>query len=139
MKVPDSEKGFSMVELIIVVAIMGIIGAVLVPYYFNSSDRARVTTDVSSLITVQNQIEVYKAEFSKEPGTDAEGIIKELSRVEYFNEPDMKVDGKIKLQTPGAKVVYDITVQELRLEVSKHYYDLCKNNQNTLKWLKQAP
>ena len=57
-----NEKGFTMVELIIVVAIMGIIGALLVPAFSTMSAKARLTTDISTVKTLKRTADVYKAE-----------------------------------------------------------------------------
>lgn len=58
----NSEKGFTMVELIIVVAIMGIIGALLVPSFLEMSRKAKLTTDVSTIKTLQRTIDAYNAQ-----------------------------------------------------------------------------
>ncbi len=139
MKVSKSQKGFTMVELIIVIAIMGVIGAVLVPYYFSASDKARVTTDVSSVITVQNQMEVYRAEFSAEPGNTLESIVEELVDVGYLKKESVTSDWKINLQTPDAEVFYDSANEELRMKVKDRYYNLCQDNENVIRWLTKGP
>ena len=139
VKNENSEKGFTMVELIVVIAIMGVIGAMLVPHYFKLSNRARVTTDVSSVITVQNQIEVYMVEFNKSPGTVAEDIVKELLNVGYLKQFNVSDEGKLNLQTSGAEVIYDASLEELRLKVPQGYYDLCEDNENVKKWLVKIP
>ena len=139
MKASKSENGFSMIELIIVIAIMGVIGAVLVPYYFNASDKARITTDVSSIITVQKQMEVYRTEFGKMPGTSAEDIIEELVDVGYLKSESFETDWKMKLQTPDSEVFYDSTAGKLKLKVKERYYDLCKDNDNVKGWLTKEP
>lgn len=139
MKASKSENGFSMVELIIVIAIMGVIGAVLVPYYFNASDKARITTDVSSIITVQKQMEVYRTEFGKAPGTSAEDIIEELVDAGYLKAESFETDWKMKLQTPDSEVFYDSAAEKLKLKVKEKYYDLCKDNDNVKGWLTKEP
>lgn len=43
-----NQKGFTLVELIVVIAILGILAAVAVPNYMNYQRRSRINTDVSS-------------------------------------------------------------------------------------------
>lgn len=44
----SNQKGFTLVELIVVIAILGILAAVAVPNYMNYQRRSRVNTDISS-------------------------------------------------------------------------------------------
>lgn len=53
-------KGFTLVELMIVVAILGILGAIVMPQYANSSQQAADSATKSMLYTVRSQIELYK-------------------------------------------------------------------------------
>ena len=74
-----NEKGFTMIELIIVVAIMGIIGAVLVPTFSTMTAKARLTSDVTTVKTLQRQIDIYEAEFGTFPGGSEPGVDDELA------------------------------------------------------------
>lgn len=64
-----NEKGFTMIELIIVVAIMGILAAILVPSFASMSRKSRLTSDIRTLQTIQKQIDLYYAERGKYPTT----------------------------------------------------------------------
>ncbi len=44
----SNQKGFTLVELIVVIAILGILAAVAVPNYMNYQRRSRINTDVST-------------------------------------------------------------------------------------------
>jgi type IV pilus assembly protein PilA len=44
----NNQKGFTLVELIVVIAILGILAAVAVPNYMNYQRRSRINTDVST-------------------------------------------------------------------------------------------
>ena len=51
-------------ELIIVLAIIAIIGAILAPNFLSATDKARLKSDIQSARVIQNAIELYNAEQS---------------------------------------------------------------------------
>ena len=59
MKV-SSKRGFTLVEILIVVVIMGILAAIVVPQFSQSSDDARFTSTVSNLQSVRGQVDLYR-------------------------------------------------------------------------------
>lgn len=54
-----NNKGFSLVELIIVIAIMAVLIGVLAPQYMKYVERGRATADRDNIEAVKNAIEVY--------------------------------------------------------------------------------
>jgi len=58
----NNEKGFTMIELIIVIALIAVIGAMLVPNFSETVKRTKIKTDINSLRTIQNAIDLYEAE-----------------------------------------------------------------------------
>lgn len=57
-----NDKGFSLVELIIVIAIMAILIVVLAPQYLKYVERSRNSTDMQNITTIKNAIETYAAD-----------------------------------------------------------------------------
>lgn len=57
-----NNKGFSLVELIIVIAIMAILIVVLAPQYLKYVERSRNSTDLQNVTTIKNAIETYAAD-----------------------------------------------------------------------------
>ncbi len=63
-------KGFTLIEILIVVIILGILAAIVIPQFTDASNDARVSAMVSDLQTVRSQIELYKVQHLDEyPGT----------------------------------------------------------------------
>lgn len=58
----NSRKGFSLVELVVVILIIGILAAVAVPRFFSTSDRAVDGSAIQTLAVIRTAIELYTAE-----------------------------------------------------------------------------
>lgn len=54
--------GFTLVEILIVVIILGILAAIVIPQFTEASNDARVSALVSDLQTVRSQVELYKVQ-----------------------------------------------------------------------------
>ena len=62
--------GFTLVEILIVVIILGILAAIVIPQFTEASNDARVSALVSDLQTVRSQVELYKIQHLDDfPGT----------------------------------------------------------------------
>jgi len=55
-----SKSGFTLVEILIVVVILGILAAIVIPQFSEASSEARVSSVKSNLQMVRSQIELYK-------------------------------------------------------------------------------
>jgi general secretion pathway protein G len=56
----SSQKGFTLVEILIVVIILGILAAIVIPQFTNASEDARKSSLTSQLQTLRSQVELYK-------------------------------------------------------------------------------
>lgn len=65
-----AQKGFTLVEILIVVVILGILAAIVIPQFTNASTDAKVSSLVSDLQTMRSQIQLYKIQHNDQlPGT----------------------------------------------------------------------
>lgn len=62
-----NKKGFSLVELMIVVVIMGILIAVAIPLYGNITKNAKNKTCASNIDTIENSAAIYMTEKGSAP------------------------------------------------------------------------
>ena|SRR5688500_17016909 len=54
------KRGFTLVEILIVVIILGILAAIVIPQFTNASEDARKSSLVSQLQTLRSQVELFK-------------------------------------------------------------------------------
>lgn len=57
-----NRKGFTLVEILIVVIILGILAAIVIPQFTEASNDARESALASDLQTARSQIELYKVQ-----------------------------------------------------------------------------
>jgi general secretion pathway protein G len=62
-----SRKGFTLIEILIVVIILGILAAIVIPQFTTASDDARRSSAATLAQTLRSQIELYKLERSETP------------------------------------------------------------------------
>src|SRR3954465_15405442 len=55
-----NKSGFTLVEILIVVIIIGILAAIVIPQFTNASQDARKSSLTSQLQTIRSQVELYK-------------------------------------------------------------------------------
>lgn len=108
-----NEKGFTMVELIIVVAIMGIIGALLVPAFGTMSAKARLTTDISTIKTLQRTATAYKTEKELWPGTNASDLVSTLVSDGY-----LQAQPTLQTSAAGGVISVDATNERIWLDLN---------------------
>jgi general secretion pathway protein G len=65
--VRPSRKGFTLIEILIVVIILGILAAIVIPQFTNASTDARNSNVRSQLQTLRSQIELYKLQHNDTP------------------------------------------------------------------------
>lgn len=56
------KKGFTLVEILIVVVILGILAAIVIPQFTSASETAKASSLVSQLQTIRSQIELYQVQ-----------------------------------------------------------------------------
>jgi general secretion pathway protein G len=70
---PSSQSGFTLIEVMVVIVILGILAALIVPNVIGQSDKARVGTTKSVLSTTASALDLFKLDNSRYPTTQ-EGL-----------------------------------------------------------------
>jgi len=90
-------SGFTLLELLIALAILAVIAAIIIPNFFATTDRARLRSDIQSARVIQNARELYRAERGGLPaGANMEAILNTLETAGFIRARDTDI------QTEGA-------------------------------------
>jgi len=74
-------KGFTLVEILIVVIILGILAAIVIPQFTQASTEARVSNLRTNLQTIRSQLLLYRMQHDNEayPGPDEAGFTAKMT------------------------------------------------------------
>lgn len=102
-----SRKGFTLIEILIVVIILGILAAIVIPQFTNASDDARKSSTASQLQTLRSAVELYKLQhgdtYPTSAGTDVGTVTTPLDWTKLLGTSlsyDGKTVGPYMQQTP---------------------------------------
>lgn len=113
-------KGFTLIEIMVVVVILGILAALVVPNILQRPDEARVTAARADIRAIANALEMYRLDNHTYPSTDqgldalvrrpsgfpearnwnSEGYLKNIPRDPWGND--------YQYISPGTRATYDL-------------------------------
>lgn len=100
-----SRRGFTLVELVIVILILGILAAVAAPRMFDTATNARMNATRHSLSVVRDAIQLFRAQNGALPG-------------ELGTEADLKADIATMLNGPFPQAEVGNTGDTVRIQTS---------------------
>jgi general secretion pathway protein G len=90
-----AKRGFTLVEILIVVVILGILAAIVIPQFTGASTEAKESSLVSDLQSIRSQIELYKIQHNDTlPGEilNADGSITTADAASFVDAMTLKTD-----------------------------------------------
>jgi prepilin-type N-terminal cleavage/methylation domain-containing protein len=81
---PTSQRGFSLIELLIVVAIIGIIAAIAIPYLESARQATKSASAISSMRTINSSQASYRS------ANGRYGTLVELGNGNYIVDPSLR-------------------------------------------------
>jgi len=101
-------------ELTIVLAILAIIAAILIPTFLNTTDRARLRSDIQSAHVINNAMELYRATRGRVvAGANMDAMLANLHTAGYLQRltaDGTQTDGAVwELDDDSGRVVVNVT------------------------------
>ncbi|MBU0730679.1 MAG: type II secretion system major pseudopilin GspG [Proteobacteria bacterium] len=90
--VQNNEKGFTLIEIMVVVVILSILAAIIVPRIMDRPDQARIVKAKQDIRVLENSLKLYKLDNYFYPTTD-QGLEALVQRPEDQPEPKKWKDG----------------------------------------------
>lgn len=82
----NRQKGFSLIEIMVVVVILGILASIVVPKIINRPDEARAIKAKQDVLAIQNALDLYKLDNGMYPSTD-QGLLALVEKPTTNPEP----------------------------------------------------
>ncbi len=115
-----TQTGFTLIEIMVVVVIIGILGALVVPNFLGQADETRITAARSDISSIGNALDLYRLHNHNYPSTDQglEALVNKPSG--YPEAKNWQTDGYLKKVpndpwgnpyqyiSPGANGAYDL-------------------------------
>ncbi len=115
IKTIKNNKGFTLVELIVVMAVIAIISAIAVPKFLKVQDRAKEDADYATGAMIAKAAELYKAKEKSSTDTDAA----ELVSSGYMNEIEFKSDKLSKYTAKDVQITFLDGVTTVKIHPSE--------------------
>src|SRR5215475_13336817 len=64
-----TRTGFTLIEIMIVVALIGVLASIAIPSYIHARERTRMVTCIQNLKVIDNSIQQWATETKKQSGT----------------------------------------------------------------------
>ncbi|MEN8126302.1 MAG: prepilin-type N-terminal cleavage/methylation domain-containing protein [Planctomycetota bacterium] len=100
-------KGFTLVEILIVVVILGILAAIVIPQFTDASTQSKVASCLTTLKSLRSQIELYKIQHNDNPPAMA------TFATFMENYSDVNSTATSATKDPANEIIYGPYVQDM--------------------------
>ena len=86
---PNRQSGFTLIEIMVVVVILAVLGALVVPNILGKVDKARVTAAQTDIKSIATALDLYRLDNFKYPTTEQglQALVKQPADPSITNYP----------------------------------------------------
>jgi len=95
MKIRKTKKGFTIVELVIVIAVIGILAAILIPTFIGLTNRANEASDNALVNNLNKALKMEEGTAGHEKSVSMQGAINDLKNQGYLLNQISSKSGKV--------------------------------------------
>ncbi|BAJ04169.1 type II secretion system major pseudopilin GspG [Shewanella violacea] len=96
MKIRNKQQGFTLLEVMVVIVILGILASMVVPNLMGNKDKADQQKAVSDIVALENALDMYRLDNSIYPTTE-QGLDALVQKPNSSPEPrNYREDGYVK-------------------------------------------
>ncbi|MCG9720280.1 type II secretion system major pseudopilin GspG [Shewanella sp. Isolate7] len=96
MQARNKQKGFTLLEVMVVIVILGILASMVVPNLMGNKDKADIQKAVSDIVALENALDMYRLDNSVYPTTE-QGLEALVEKPTISPEPrNYRADGYVK-------------------------------------------
>jgi type IV pilus assembly protein PilA len=117
------ESGFTLVELLVVMLILGILAAIAIPTFFNQRDKARDADAKTGARTAETAMETYATENGGSYGSVPATVEARLVEI----EPTLQAS-RLTVSYPGGTTAYRVTYDSTN---TPNTFSITRNNNGT--------
>lgn len=98
----SKHSGFTLIELMIVVAVIGVLSAIAIPQYQNFAKKGAISSGIATLAALKTNIEDYISQNNKFPATtdltEINSVESEIGEIKITQSGGATISGAIEIQ-----------------------------------------